>query len=89
VTELWLSYDWPKIFKEPASGANPTTVSYNANDVKIYNATSSLVRFENRNIFFYILWGNTLGFYAGVVAVNSEIEGLAPEVAFPTWAWNL
>jgi hypothetical protein len=30
-------------------GANPTIVIYNA--VKIYNATSSLVRFENKNIF--------------------------------------
>jgi hypothetical protein len=27
------------------SGANPTIVSYNASVVKIYNATSSLVRF--------------------------------------------
>jgi galactose-1-phosphate uridylyltransferase len=26
---------------------------YNASDVKIYNATSSLVRFENKNIVFY------------------------------------
>jgi hypothetical protein len=23
VTELWLSYDWPKFFKEPASNALP------------------------------------------------------------------
>jgi hypothetical protein len=34
-------------------GANPTTLSYNASPVKIYNATSSLVRFENKNIVFY------------------------------------
>jgi hypothetical protein len=27
--------------------------SYNASAVKIYNATSSLVRFENNNIFAY------------------------------------
>jgi hypothetical protein len=27
---------------------------YNASVVKIYNATSSLVRVENKNIFFYI-----------------------------------
>jgi hypothetical protein len=53
------------IFKKPAeskqspkdrnfaqSGANPTIVFYNAGAVKIYNATSSLVRFENKNIFF-------------------------------------
>jgi hypothetical protein len=31
-------------------GANPTIASYNANDVKIYNATSSLVRFENKHV---------------------------------------
>jgi hypothetical protein len=38
------------------SGANPTIVSYvgtyNAGAVKIYNATSSLVRFEKRNVLF-------------------------------------
>jgi hypothetical protein len=33
-------------------GSNPTMVSYNASAVKIYNASSSLVRFENKNIFF-------------------------------------
>jgi hypothetical protein len=33
--------------------AIPTTASYNASVVKIYNATSSLVYFENLNIFFY------------------------------------
>jgi hypothetical protein len=32
---------------------NPTTVSYNVSVVNIYNATTvSLVRFENKNIFF-------------------------------------
>jgi hypothetical protein len=31
------------------SGANPTIVSYNAGAVKIYNAMSSLVHFENKN----------------------------------------
>jgi hypothetical protein len=35
------------------TGANPTFVSYSAGAVKIYNATNSLVRFENKNIFFY------------------------------------
>jgi hypothetical protein len=29
-------------------GANPTIVSYNASAVKIYNAKSSLVRFETK-----------------------------------------
>jgi hypothetical protein len=31
-------------------GANPTILGYNAGAVKIYNAMSSLVRFENENI---------------------------------------
>jgi hypothetical protein len=31
---------------------NPTIASYNASAVKIYNATSSLVRCENKTIFF-------------------------------------
>jgi hypothetical protein len=30
------------------TGAIPTIVSYNASDVKIYNATSSLLRFEKQ-----------------------------------------
>jgi hypothetical protein len=33
------------------SGANPTIVSYNTSAVKIYNATSSLVRFENKTVY--------------------------------------
>jgi hypothetical protein len=41
----------PGILLEP--GANPTIASYNASAVKIYDATSSLVRFENKNIFLY------------------------------------
>jgi hypothetical protein len=32
-------------------GINPTIATYNASAVKIYNATSSLARFENKNIF--------------------------------------
>jgi hypothetical protein len=36
-----------------APGANPTIASYNASVVKIYSATGSLVRFENKH-FFYI-----------------------------------
>jgi hypothetical protein len=35
-------------------GANPTTVSYNASVVKIHNATSSLVRFKDKNRSFYL-----------------------------------
>jgi hypothetical protein len=34
-------------------GANPTIPHYNASVVKIYNATGSLARFENKNIIFY------------------------------------
>jgi hypothetical protein len=34
-------------------GANPTIVSYNAGAVKIYYYYNSLVRFENKNIFFF------------------------------------
>jgi hypothetical protein len=33
-------------------GANPMTASHNSGVVKIYNATSSQERFENKNIFF-------------------------------------
>jgi hypothetical protein len=36
-----------------SSGADPTIASYNAGGVKIYNATSSLVRFGNKNLLFY------------------------------------
>jgi hypothetical protein len=38
-----------------SSGANPTIASYNAGVVKIYNTLSSLVRFEGKDIFLYIL----------------------------------
>jgi hypothetical protein len=36
-------------------GANPiiAIASYNASAVKFYNATNSLARFENKNIFLY------------------------------------
>jgi hypothetical protein len=51
---------------------------YNARAVKIYNATSSLVRFENKTVFLYIKKCSTL--HAGVVAVNLEVVGLAPDI---------
>jgi hypothetical protein len=37
----------------PVQRAIPTIVSYNASALKINNATSSLVRFENKYIFSY------------------------------------
>jgi hypothetical protein len=40
----------PKRQKFAQSGANPTTSIYNASVVNLYNATSSLARFENKNI---------------------------------------
>jgi hypothetical protein len=36
-------------------GSNLTSLSYNASVVKISNASSSQVRFENKNIFFYLV----------------------------------
>jgi hypothetical protein len=45
----------------PKPGTNPTTMSYNASVVKIYNATSSLVRLKNKNIFIY--FKNALAYY--------------------------
>jgi predicted small integral membrane protein len=40
------------LFEFVLPGANPMIVSYNASAVKIYYATGSLARFENRNIFY-------------------------------------
>jgi hypothetical protein len=47
---------------------------YNDSAVKIYYATSSQVRFESKNIFFYICKNATAYYITGV--------GLAPEVMF-------
>jgi hypothetical protein len=52
------------------SGPNPTIASYNASVVNFYNATDSLVCFENKK-YFLLIWKNALAYYnAGVVAVN-------------------
>jgi hypothetical protein len=59
-------------------GANPTIVSYNASVVKNCDATSSLVRFKDKNELSYFE-KNALAYYsAGVVVVKAEIAGLGP-----------
>jgi hypothetical protein len=61
-------------------GANPTIARYNASAVKFYNAGSSLVRFEKKEIFSFTM-DNAPAFYnAGVVVVNSKFVGSAPDV---------
>jgi hypothetical protein len=54
--------------------------SYNASAVKMYNARSSLVPFENKNIFFCSEKRSSLlcTYNAGVAVVNSEVVGLGP-----------
>jgi hypothetical protein len=49
---------------------------YNASAVKILQRHGSLVRFEDKNIFFY--YKNALAYYtAGVVAINLKVARLA------------
>jgi hypothetical protein len=61
-------------------GADPTIASYNASVAKIYNAASSLVRFEAQKCFL-LHWKNALAYYnAGVGVVNVEVEVVNVEV---------
>jgi hypothetical protein len=64
---------WVSVFLVEQSRANPTTSSYYASVVKIYNATGSLARFEN-------LKKSTLQnglAYCKAGVVNSKVVGLA------------
>jgi hypothetical protein len=73
-------------------GANRTIASYKASAVKIYNDTSSLVCFENKNILLYC--ENALAqFYAGVkwetTALVCLFRFLVPGDRDAIWASDL
>jgi hypothetical protein len=54
-------------------GPNPTIASNNASVVNFYNATGSIVRFINKNIFFFYS-KNALAYYnAGCIFENRRI----------------
>jgi hypothetical protein len=57
---------------------NPTTAIYNASAVKIYDALSSLVHYEN-NKYFLHLEKNALAYYNA--GVNSKVVGLGPRLS--------
>jgi hypothetical protein len=66
-------------FYKRRPGANPTIVSYNASAVKIYNATGSLVRFENKNIFFWLEKRSSILQHTRLFALLLLIVELTPE----------
>jgi hypothetical protein len=52
-------------------------VSYNSSAVKIYNTTSTLVRFSRKKNIFSAILKNDLAYYnSGVVIAYSEVVGL-------------
>jgi hypothetical protein len=70
----WLQF----FFERNTCSENPTIASYNASAAKIYNAKSSLVHFENKNIY-SCFEKYALSYYnAGVLVVNSAVIRLAP-----------
>jgi hypothetical protein len=52
-TRQSVAEEWNLLFSNRDTGTNPTTSIYNASVVNFYNATGSLARFENKNIFSY------------------------------------
>jgi hypothetical protein len=67
----------PKVRKKP--GANPTyDRELQRRLCKIYNSTISLVRFKNKNMFFYTEKNVLANHNDSVVFINSKVVGSAP-----------